>query len=87
MVMEPLSSILAIIFKESLLKGDVKEKDDTFEKMEVIMKESFETVLLMASENFAMDMDTSMKVNGRLISLMAVDKPSTRMGADIMVNS
>lgn len=82
-----LSSILVIIYKESLLKADVKVKDGIFERMEVIMKGNFEIVLPMASVNFAMDTDINMRVNGRQISLMAVDKRSTRMEADIMVSS
>lgn len=76
-----------IIYKESLLKADVKVKDGIFERMEVIMKVNFEIVLPMASVNFAMDTDINMRVNGRQISLMAVDKRSTRMEADIMVSS
>lgn len=76
-----------IIYKESLLKADVKVKDGIFERMEVIMKGNFEIVLPMASVNFAMDTDINMRVNGRQISLMAVDKRSTRMEADIMVSS
>ena len=87
MDMELSSLMLVIIYKESLLKVDVKEKDDIFEKMEAIMKGNFETVLLMALENFVMEMDISTKVNGRLINLMVVDKLSTRMEVDIMVNS
>ena len=87
MDMELSSLMLAIIYKESLLKVDVKEKGDIFEKMEVIMKGNFETVLLMALENFVMEMDISTKVNGRLINLMVVDKLSTRMEVDIMANS
>ncbi len=76
-----------IIYKESLFKADVKVKDGIFERMEVIMKGNFEIVLPMASVNFAMDTDINMRVNGRQISLMAVDKRSTRMEADIMVSS
>ena len=87
MDMELSSLMLAIIYKESLLKVDVKVKDDIFEKMEVIMKGSFETVLLMVLENLVMEMGTSTKVSGRLINLMVVDKLSTRMEVDIMANS
>jgi hypothetical protein len=87
MDMELSSLMLVIIYKESLLKVDVKAKDDIFEKMEVIMKGSFETVLLMVLENFVMEMGTSTKVSGRLIKLMVVDKLSTRMEVDIMANS
>lgn len=87
MDMELSSLMLVIIYKESLLKVDVKEKDDIFEKMEVIMKGNFETVLLMALENFVMEMGTNTKVNGRLINIMVVDKLSTRMEVDIMANS
>ena len=87
MDMELSSLMLAIIYKESLLKVDVKEKGDIFEKMEVIMKGNFETVLLMALENFVMEMGISTKVNGRLINPMVVDKLSTRMEVDIMANS
>ena len=87
MDMELSSLMLAIIYKESLLKVDVKEKGDIFEKMEVIMKGNFETVLLMALENFVMEMGICTKVNGRLINPMVVDKLSTRMEVDIMANS
>ena len=86
MDMELLSLMLAIIYRESLLKVDVREKDAIFEKMEAIMKVSFEIVLLMVSENFVMDTDTNMKANGRLTSLMGVDKLSTKMEVDIMAN-
>jgi len=87
MDMELLSLMLVIIYKESLLKVDAKEKDAIFEKMEVIMKGNFETVLLMALENSVMEMGISTKVSGRLINLMVVDKLSTRMEVDIMANS
>ncbi len=87
MDMELSSLMLVIIYKESLLKVDVKEKDDIFEKMEAIMKGNFETVLLMALGNFVMEMGTNTKVSGRLINLMVGDKLSTRMEVDIMVNS
>lgn len=87
MDMELSSLMLVIIYKESLLKVDVKEKGDIFEKMEVIMKGNFETVLLMALENFVMEMGISTKVSGRLTNLMVVDKLSTRMEVDIMANS
>lgn len=87
MDMELSSLMLVIIYKESLLKVDVKEKDDIFEKMEAIMKVNFETVLLMALGNFVMEMGTNTKVSGRLINLMVGDKLSTRMEVDIMVNS
>lgn len=87
MDMELSSLMLAIIYKESLLKVDVKEKDDIFEKMEAIMKVNFETVLLMALGNFVMEMGTNTKVSGRLINLMVGDKLSTRMEVDIMANS
>jgi len=86
MDMELFSLILAIIYKESLFKGDVKEKVATFEKMEAIMKGSFETVLLMDLENFVMGTDTSMKANGKRINLMAADKLFTAMEVDIMDN-
>jgi hypothetical protein len=86
MGMERSSLILEITYKESSFKADVKEKVVTFEKMEAIMKGSLETVLLMDLENSVMVMDINMKVNGKLISLMAADKLFTMTEVDIMDN-
>lgn len=64
----------------------MREKDATLEKMEAIMKGSFETVLLMDSGSFVMVTGTNMKANGKLISPMAVDRLFTVMEVDIMAS-
>ena len=69
------------ICKALLLMGVAKVKEELSKLMEAIMKEKLKIMKLMVMENTMMLMDTSMKVNGKIIYQMEWVKPLIQMEA------
>jgi hypothetical protein len=78
--------ITVILCRESLRMGEDKEKEGGLKKMEAITRAILRTMSQMDMENISTLVAISMKDNGKITSLMEKDKPSIRMGLDIMAN-
>lgn len=70
------------IYKALLLMGVVKAKEELSKLMEAIMKDKLKIMKLMVMGNIMMLMDTSMKVNGKIICPMEWEKPLIQMEVD-----